>query len=340
MSAIVLTPPQDAVCQVCGHDVRGPALKCEVRSGCGKFTHLKCSELPAKYLVRFDVSRASYLCEGCVKTSAGDNYDEYLVKFQRMMNEDDDARDEQTVAQGSDSQANASSQPRANEQTVAQGSDSQANASSQPRANEPEILARPAATSNPNSERPAATPNPNSERRNHVVCRDFLKKKCSFGKSGRVGGTCGFWHPRLCRRFLKFGKGRNGCSGGGRCANYHPKICWRFARSGSCNREDCQYYHQRQIKNRRESDRERERESRERRPDHEQPQRSYSDVLRGNANPRGANPPNTPESNFLSWQSLMETKMHQMQAMMQMVLMKDERGGVRQGSCQCGKPSL
>ena len=85
MSANSSTTPQDAVCQDCSLAVTGAALKCDVRSGCGRFTHLGCSGLPAHYLVRFEVSRASYLCKTCVKSEAGQQYEECLVKIQRLL---------------------------------------------------------------------------------------------------------------------------------------------------------------------------------------------------------------------------------------------------------------
>ena len=87
MSAITETPLQDCACQDCGNNVTSPALKCDVRSGCGSYTHLQCSGLPAYYLVRLEVTLATFLCKTCIQSKAGENYNDKLKRMQDILNE-------------------------------------------------------------------------------------------------------------------------------------------------------------------------------------------------------------------------------------------------------------
>ena len=91
MSAICQAP-RESSCPDCGEEVTGLALKCgsgssgrSGKSGCEKYVHLKCSQLPGYYLVRFDLSRASYLCKACVRLDGGDQYDESLAKIEDLL---------------------------------------------------------------------------------------------------------------------------------------------------------------------------------------------------------------------------------------------------------------
>ena len=76
-----------------------------------------------------------------------------------------------------------------------------------------------------------------------AVCFRYLQKKCPHGKSGRINGVCPQQHPRLCFKYLNVGDGRRGCDRGNECKYYHPRLCWNFSRKGSCQRQNCTYYH-------------------------------------------------------------------------------------------------
>ena len=88
MSAII-TAPENAKCLSCDEEVSGIVLRCGTtagggKSGCGKFTHLGCSQLPSSYLVRLDLTRASYLCTSCIVTETGERYSESLALYQTL----------------------------------------------------------------------------------------------------------------------------------------------------------------------------------------------------------------------------------------------------------------
>ena len=59
MSAMCVTP-SSVDSSGCGLEVSGSRAL-----SCAKYIHLKCSRFPALQLVRFEVTRASYICEFC-----------------------------------------------------------------------------------------------------------------------------------------------------------------------------------------------------------------------------------------------------------------------------------
>ena len=50
------------------------------------------------------------------------------------------------------------------------------------------------------------------------------RKKCSYGKSGKIGGTCPFSHPKICHWFSRGGNKKDGWKKGGCCEFYQPKV--------------------------------------------------------------------------------------------------------------------
>ena len=67
--------PSGVGCTGCGLGVGGSrALKCS-RPRCAGYILLKCSGFPALHLVRFQVTRASYMCKGCVAEEIEEQYD-------------------------------------------------------------------------------------------------------------------------------------------------------------------------------------------------------------------------------------------------------------------------
>ena len=78
---------------------------------------------------------------------------------------------------------------------------------------------------------------------NKTICRDFIMKKCKYGRFGKEGGICENNHPKLCFRFLRYGTLPQGCVKGQDCRFYHPKLCYQFNRRKECKRENCPFYH-------------------------------------------------------------------------------------------------
>ena len=324
MTALV-NAPNDSVCPECTEAVTGVSLKCGTTngSGCTKYLHLKCTGLPLHYLIRFGATRASYLCKGCIETEAGDEYEAIKIKVlaeigtEEVQEVEDPSLDNAVVQNG----VTVSSQTE-------------------------EPAGTPISTGAGHSSGDRRANHPGGQMRNRInerdICCDYLLKKCRFGKSGKVGGTCPHKHPRLCYRFLKFGNGNNGCTRGKDCSFHHPRICWQYSRGRDCPRENCTFYHARRQKpsNRRSEPAQRDvaprnvlnganreplREDRRSYPNQprtlpDRPGRSYDEETHMSQFNR----------NFLELQ-------RQMDQLMKMMISEKQRGPPQQNSCQCGR---
>ena len=68
-------------------------------------------------------------------------------------------------------------------------------------------------------------------------CRFFLRGACKHGFTGKKvidGQTCGWNHPKTCRKFLANGTGKGGCNLGENCDYIHPKICPHSLKERTC----------------------------------------------------------------------------------------------------------
>ena len=193
------------------------------------------------------------------------------------------------------------------------------------------------------------------------ICQNYLKKNCRYGKSGRVGGMCNFEHPKLCYKFIKFGKTRKGCEKGTSCDYHHPRMCWEFAKKAECKRINCRYYHARWGSQKIGAPHdaaiasETQRTTQENRGK-QHPASSIEPVVRAQTMPMNYSGAVTgkvsdlgvsregvdPTANFLMLQSQLQAHFHQMQQFMEMMLHRNDAkvGNPRQVSCRCGPPSL
>ena len=61
------------------------------------------------------------------------------------------------------------------------------------------------------------------------------------------GKGCDFYHPKLCRPFIKFGPhGKRGCKKGSSCSYFHPKLCYKSLKPISqriCTNQSCGFFH-------------------------------------------------------------------------------------------------
>ena len=77
-----------------------------------------------------------------------------------------------------------------------------------------------------------------------AICDHYTKDTCAFGISGK---GCESYHPKMCRRFVKFGShGKRGCSKGTSCLYFHPKLCNKSLKPISqrvCTNQSCRYFH-------------------------------------------------------------------------------------------------
>ena len=342
MSAIVSSTPQDALCVDCDHPFAGAALKCDLRSGCGRFTHLKCSGLPVHYLVRFDVSRASFLCKGCIKTEAGQQFEDCIEKIQRMVNIEADT----TSADPSDQDREDHDVVDPTEVNIAS---SEALISASQQSTVPNSSTRTANLTQTDPMRNQGTTARRSEA--PQVCQDFIMKRCQYGASGKVGGTCRHAHPRICRKFLKFGNQANGCNMGQGCTFYHPKLCWEFNKKKTCRRNECRFYHnslkalpqrRRNLGTRFEPERPTPVTVNDNnRSNHRGQTQSYAAVTAGRDFLRDPQQPSAEApSAFLEVQTQLQMQMSQLQQLMTTLMTKDITSQQRPTTCHCGQASF
>ena len=335
--SVLTQAPTESTCPDCGEDVTGLALKCSTpgsgRTGCGKYVHLKCSQLPSHYIVRFDVSRASYLCKACVQVEAGDQYEDSLRKIEDILRAANPASPVNNAEEtGGGEVVSETENSRINNDGTSAGQNGGG-----------EVVSETQNSQDDSTRSSANGRSPQAGKKK--VCKDYLKKNCKHGKSGKVGGLCRFGHPKMCYKFLKYGsRNSNGCNGGTNCKlGYHPPLCWQFSKRGDCRRENCGFYHQKHWgiqsggRSRQQEEADGGRRSQPPR-NHSSPQRSYAEAAgRTNTAPTHMNRENR-EDPFLALHNQMQTQIQQMQGLMQMVLQREERmGGAPLARCQCGK---
>ena len=92
---------------------------------------------------------------------------------------------------------------------------------------------------------PAAGPKKTMQERSYgQICDQYMKSTCAFGISGK---GCQFYHPKMCRRYVKFGPhGKRGCNKGSSCHYFHPKLCNKSLKPVSqrvCTDLTCPFFH-------------------------------------------------------------------------------------------------
>ena len=79
------------------------------------------------------------------------------------------------------------------------------------------------------------------------VCPRYRRGVCPHGLRGSrliEGQTCGFDHPRVCRKYSSFGsRGPKGCKLDSNCKFYHPILCRYSVRERLCTNEKCTFVH-------------------------------------------------------------------------------------------------
>ena len=274
-----LSASDSETCNACQKLIVGEGCRC---TQCGKLSHLSCTGLPSYALACMLVTVRTYMCPGCVATKKNNNinYEDALRKIELLLSNEataaglaagtrvgvrtgehrvDGVSDRAaTPADVEDSEAGGagggrdpvngqlSSHQNQNGQDplpLHDGSSSVPSGGEIVRSDSErgEIVS----SQQPRNPRTVSSRTENqNQNENSRVCRDFIKKRCPHGKSGRMGGKCRFEHPRLCHKFLRGGNSRAGCDMGSGCNFYHPKLCWHFSKRGSCSRANCSFYHQ------------------------------------------------------------------------------------------------
>jgi hypothetical protein len=198
-------------CRVCDAEITKEGLRC---SDCEGLSHLGCTGLPTYALVYFALTRGVHVCATCVfkKESKQLSYQEACVKIEQLRDSEAEASRGQDPEQGASGAAGGVG-PRLPAADFVAG---------------PEVEARTLLPDKSGK----VTPD---------ICKHYLQKKC---KHGRRGESCKFGHPKLCFRYLKFGRSAgSGCQKGSSCNYHHPRLCWEYSKRGECSRAECKFYH-------------------------------------------------------------------------------------------------
>ena len=247
----IVKPASDSVCNSCDGGMAEEALKCKT---CSQLTHFRCSELPDYHLARLYVQRSStYSCRACIASDP--KFAECIAKIKNIADSETqfivasvvDARDPGVlVAQDGGGAVDTGANHDNNNDSEDTGATADREQSSRHSSvDNNSDLPLPTLQSAPSVQN--RTQN-GGQRRETGICGDYLRKRCSHGKSGRVGGRCSMEHPKFCYKYLKYGNKRYGCNKGINCKFHHPKLCYRYSKRGTCDRENCAYYHSQQTK--------------------------------------------------------------------------------------------
>ena len=66
------------------------------------------------------------------------------------------------------------------------------------------------------------------------ICHFYQRGQCKFGPK-----ECKFRHPKLCKKFKKFGKQDGGCTQGKECPRLHVRHCRMSVLGGTCDPKRC-----------------------------------------------------------------------------------------------------
>ena len=77
------------------------------------------------------------------------------------------------------------------------------------------------------------------------ICKAFLEWDCKHGTTGEkliMGRPCKDRHPVVCKRFLRLGTSKKGCTKDD-CELFHPKLCKFVQTEACCHNSKCKLYH-------------------------------------------------------------------------------------------------
>ena len=76
-----------------------------------------------------------------------------------------------------------------------------------------------------------------------AICPRLKHGTCPHGVTGKTehrGKACEFRHPKMCKKFIKYGnKGRFGCKSGNSCEFFHPILCQKSVNFRKCFNNKC-----------------------------------------------------------------------------------------------------
>ena len=331
MKCAIASSPDQTNCVKCLALLEAEGLKC---NRCSSWLHLRCSDLPMYMLLRLKTSQAAYICGSCVK-GEGDpvNMKAAEEKIAEIMRVEEDS------VKKTSEDVNASIDLMMENNNVVNTDKKESVCSN--------VTTNQIAPSQSNvviNNKDLSIPKD--------VCPDYLQKKCKHGKSGKIGGICPMNHPRLCFKYLKNGKGREGCVFGDRCNFYHPKICFQFAKRNKCNRTDCSFYHSTLRRNQNKP----KRGGMDKRSSDFGDEANRKDYMnKDNTNRKDINNRNTAvhqnrgwtgvqaadeTPTFLEIQRMMKNQMEQMQQMVKMMMMRESvKENPPSRECRCGQHS-
>ena len=211
-------------CETCQIPVCEEALKC---NKCSLLCHLGCSGFPEYQLVRFAITRCSYLCRGCLTLEEAD-YKKGADIVKRLL-----AAEAAVIG----AMASENEDPVNNDQTAdGQTVESTGSVPIQTGSNPQEFQNRNAESSEEVNNGPSA-----DARRKKTICKFYRTRTCKYGT---LGERCLFDHPKKCLKYITHGsKTSRGCKKGKECSFYHPPLCWSSVNNGTCHKTDCKFQH-------------------------------------------------------------------------------------------------
>ena len=257
MASYAIKPAsKDETCLICDKLLIKVGVYCHL---CKKGSHLHCSDSTVQTLAKLKLSRCQYTCGACLANmhpTISDTKKEIHTLLAEEVhkvlgNTTDKTTEFRWVSEGVYPTRNSEVQtvetgvdepdPTTDTQTEQTN-----NLQPSPRvASAPPPLTPRTGDENPHSSHQTGVTNNRlgATQINKTICRDFIMKKCKYGRFGNEGGVCENNHPKLCFRFLRYGTLPQGCEKGQDCRFYHPKLCYQFNRRKECKRENCPFYH-------------------------------------------------------------------------------------------------
>ena len=79
------------------------------------------------------------------------------------------------------------------------------------------------------------------------TCPKLMHGTCPHGVTGKAlhrGKPCEFEHPKLCKKYIRYGnRGRFGCKEGDQCDLFHPILCQKSVKQRKCFNSKCTHKH-------------------------------------------------------------------------------------------------
>ena len=208
-------------CNRCSLPCPSNGIECEK---CKKWFHYGCTDIPAYFILHLEeIKNFHYICEECVLTV----YDNALGRIAKI----ESSIKKQQKIEPNDQNSDADNDQTGMEENL-DGNESK---------NEAPIETQGGSDSDGHKNGSSVNGDVDqSKAKSEIVCRYYAAGKCQHG---RVGSDCRYSHPKMCRKYIKYGYNNNGCTRGAKCKFFHPKLCHNSIDFFNCDKVYCNFYH-------------------------------------------------------------------------------------------------